>query len=162
MSPLTNCESQCGQINQTQSCGAANNASLHPFFLFISLSLRLLLFNVNVFPLQASLFFSRHDRAFTHAHLHPSPAYTRRRACVHAARPRGASSNLFLLSLGCFFFLFFPSLTLRGDQNERLRIEGILRTWIQNLQLSRNSGGGFECRRSRRNRWHQTLRLKTQ
>lgn len=121
---------------------------ISPFVFFFYLSLFLSVFcssTSTFFPCRHLFFFPRHDRAFTHAHLHPSPAYTRRRACVHAARPRGASSNLFLLSLGFFSSYFFPSLTLRGDQNERLRIEGILRTWIQNLQLSRSSGGDLSA-----------------
>lgn len=116
------------------------------FFLFISLSLRLLLFNVNVFPLQASLFFFPVTIARSRMHT-----YTRRLLTLGGVRastpqgPRGASSNLFLLSLGFFSSYFSPSLTLRGDQNERLRIEGILRTWIQSLQLSRNSGGDLSA-----------------
>lgn len=79
-----------------------------------------------LFPLQASLFFfPRHARVFTHAHLHPSPAYTRRRTCVHAERPGGTSSNLLLLSFFLFSPDFYTLLMLGRDQNERrLRFRG--------------------------------------
>lgn len=112
------------------------------FFIYLFyLSLCLLLFNVNVFPLQASLFFLV---TIACSRMH---TYTRRLLTlggVRASTPQGPAAPLptsFCSRWVFFFFLFFPSLTLRGDQNERLRIEGILRTWIQTLQLSRNSGG---------------------
>lgn len=132
------------------------------FFFYLSLFLSVFCSSTSTFfPCRHLLFFPSRSRV--HACTPTPVACLHSEACVRPRRkaPRRLFQPLSAL-VGVFFFLFFPSLALRGDQNERLRIGGILRTWIQSLQLSRNSGGGFEWRRSRRNRWHQTLRLKAQ
>lgn len=136
MLPLTNCESQCGQINQTQSCSAANNRSL--LFFNSSLSLCLFLFSQRpLFPWQPSLFSP--SRLCVHA-CTPTPAasYPRRRT---GARSRKAPQLLFqpLSAPVVFSTAHAPS--------GRLRIRGILRTHgFKKIQRScgcRATAGGW-------------------
>lgn len=136
MLPLTNCESQCGQINQTQSCSAANNRSLLFVFFYSSLSLSFSLFPASSFSLAAVSIFPVTlvcSRMHTYTRcLLPSEAYVR-------PQPKGPAAPL--PTSFCSRCVFHRSRSQRAAPNPG----DFTHAWIQKdpkiLWLPRNSGG---------------------